>query len=69
MNFNNSKKPTQEPKKNNTKTIIGIVIMAILIIFVVIGAMYLANGMNNVVSSFSSVEEPTSVLQGLMSKP
>jgi len=68
MNFNSSSTPAETPKpKSNTKLIIGLVIMAILITFVVIGAIYLGNAMNNVMSPFSRVDEPVSVLQGVMS--
>ena len=65
MNFNPKPDSKPEPKKNNTRLIIGLVIMAILIIFVTIGAIYLGNGMNHVASQFSSVKEPVSVLQTL----
>jgi len=66
MNFN--PKPTPEPKKNNNRLILGIILMAALIVFVVIGALYLASGMNHVVYQFSNVKEPVSVI-GAMSNP
>jgi flagellar basal body-associated protein FliL len=65
MNYNSSPPAVSPKPKNNTRLIIGIIIMAVLIIFATIGALYLANGMNDTVSQFSNVKEPVSVLEAL----
>ena len=47
----------------NNKTIVGIVIMAIIVTVVGIGGITLAQRMNDVTSQWSSVDKPVSVLE------
>lgn len=72
MNFNGKSKsknnPTQEPKKNHTKTIIGIIILAIIIVAVTIMALQMAHNMNDVVSPWSSIDKPVSVLDAIQNR-
>ena len=68
MNFNPKKPAQPEPNKNHTKTIIGIIILAVIMMAVTIMALELAHGMNDVVSPWSSVDRPVSVLEAQFSK-
>ena len=55
MNFNNSKPAASIPKKNNNKTIVGIIIMTSLVVVAIVGAIYVAGEMNNTVAQFSHI--------------
>lgn len=53
MNFNSPTAPPASPKRNNTKTIIGAIITAVIVLAITIMAIQFANKMNGVTEGSS----------------